>query len=109
VTNYIVVIDTDAERDLDDLTNYIAEHDSIDRAINVAVRIEQSIARLATFPNRGAYPKELLEYGNREFREIHFKPYRIIYRVVANEVIVVLIADGRRDMRALMNRRLLGV
>ncbi len=108
MTSHIVVIDADAERDLDDIISYIAEHDSIDRAINVAAKIEQSIARLTTLPNRGAYPKELLEYGNREFREIHFKPYRIIYRVLVEKVVVVLIADGRRDMHALMSRRLLG-
>jgi toxin ParE1/3/4 len=108
VTSYIVAIDADAERDLDDILNYIAEHDSIDRALNVAARIERSIARLSAFPDRGAYPKELLEYGNRDFREVHFKPYRIIYRVLADKVVVVLIADGRRDMHALMSRRLLG-
>ena len=108
MTKYIVVVDAHAERDLDDIIDYITEHDSVDRGISVATRIERSIAGLATFPNRGAYPRELLEYGNRDFREIHFKPYRILYRVVQERVIVVLIADGRRDMRSLMNRRLLG-
>jgi len=108
VKKFTVVVDAGAERDLDDITAYIAERDSIDRAIDVATRIERSIASLETFPNRGAYPKELLEYGNRDFREIHFKPYRILHRVLTNEVVVVLIADGRRDMRMLLARRLLG-
>ncbi|MCX7366829.1 MAG: type II toxin-antitoxin system RelE/ParE family toxin [Alphaproteobacteria bacterium] len=105
---FTVVVNAGAERDLDDITAYIGERDSIDRAMVVATRIERSIAALETFPNRGAYPKELLEYGNRDFREIHFKPYRILYRVLTNEVVVVLIADGRRDMRTLLARRLLG-
>ena len=103
-----VDVSAEAERDLDDITSYIAEHDSTDRALFVAARIERSISALASFPNRGSHPKELLEYGNRDFREIYFKPYRIIYRVLADKVVVVLIADGRRDMHALMNRRLLG-
>jgi toxin ParE1/3/4 len=107
VKKFTVVVDAGAERDLDDITAYIAEHDSIDRAIDVATRIEQSIAALATFPNRGVHPKELLDYGNRDFREIYFKPYRILYRVLDKQVVVVLIADGRRDMRALLARRLL--
>jgi toxin ParE1/3/4 len=46
--------------------------------------------------------------GNRSFREVHRKPFRIVYRVVAREVLVLIVADGRRDMRALLARRLLG-
>ena len=105
---FAIVVDADAERDLDDIAVYIAEHDSIERAIHVTAKIEQTFAAMAAFPNRGAHPKELLDYGNRDFREVFFKPYRMIYRVLSKEVVVVLIADGRRDMRTLLARRLLG-
>lgn len=108
MTAYTVAIDVAAERDLDEIANYIAGQDSIERAIDIAARIERSIASLSRFPNRGSFPKELLDQGNREFREIHFKPYRIVYRVLADTVVILLIADGRRDMRALLARRLLG-
>jgi len=40
-------------------------------------------------------------------REIFFKPYRIIYGVLAENVYVLLIAGGRRDLQALLQRRLL--
>ena len=106
--HYPVAVNAEAERDLDDITAYIADHDSVDRALFVVGGIERVFSRLASFPNRGSHPKELLEYGNRDFREVYFKPYRIIYRVLADKVVVVLIADGRRDMHALMSRRLLG-
>jgi toxin ParE1/3/4 len=105
---YTVVVNTEAERDLDDIASYIAQHDSIERAIDIAAGIERSFSALVAFPNRGAHPKELLDYGNRDFREIHFKPYRIFYRVLTDKVVVVLIADRRRDMRVLLSRRLLG-
>jgi toxin ParE1/3/4 len=108
VKRYRVAVEPGAENDLDEITEYIAERDSVDRAIDIATRIERAIATLETFPNRGAYPKELLESGIRDFREIHFKPYRIIYRVLEREVVVVLIADGRRDMQALLTSRVLG-
>jgi hypothetical protein len=36
------------------------------------------------------------------------KPYRLIYRVVGQQVVIYLIADGRRDMQPLLARRLLG-
>ena len=41
---------------------------------------------LSETPEGGAYPKELLAVGIRKYREIFFKPYRIIYRVLAENV-----------------------
>lgn len=106
--HYKVVLAEQALLDLDDIARYIALHDLPEKAEQVAQRIESAFASLASFPDRGAYPRELLALGNRNFREIHFKPYRIVYRVYEREVVVFLIADGRRDMRALLARRLLG-
>jgi prevent-host-death family protein len=76
---------------------------------HVLEKIEKAFASLTENPQRGAYPKELLALGLREYREIFFKPYRIIYRVMAENVYVLVVADGRRDMQALLQRRLLGV
>ena len=103
-----VEVSLDAEQDLDAIVSYIADHDSLERARFVGARIEKAILSLADFPERGAHPKELLEHGIRDFREVFFKPYRVIYRVVGDRVVVVLIADGRRDMQALLSRRHLG-
>lgn len=62
---------------------------------------------LADNPERGIYPNELLAVGLREYREIYFKPYRIIYRMSSQSVYVMVIADGRRDMQSLLQRHLL--
>ncbi|MDP2333043.1 MAG: type II toxin-antitoxin system RelE/ParE family toxin [Reyranella sp.] len=106
--NYAIVVEPGAESDLADIAGHIAEHYSVAKALAVMTKIEQAIDRLELFPNRGAHPKELLENGIRDFREVFFKPYRILYRVVDDKVVVVMIVDGRRDMRALLTRRLLG-
>jgi len=71
-------------------------------------RIETVLAGLSDSPERGAYPKKLLGLGIREYREIFFKPYRIIYRIVEKNVYIHLIVDGRRDMQTLLQMRLLG-
>ena len=34
--------------------------------------------------------------------------YRLIYRITGSQVIIYLIADGRRDMQSVLARRLLG-
>jgi toxin ParE1/3/4 len=97
----------DAARDLEDLYDYIVEHDVQGKADYVLNQIEKAFISLSENPGRGAYPKELLAVGLREYREIFFKPYRIIYRVIAENVYVMVIADGRRDMQTLLQRRLL--
>jgi len=106
---FSVVLTDDALRDLDDICNYIAEHDSDRGSAYVLDRIEKALAGLAEFPERGRHPRELADLGITEFREIFFKPYRLIYRVEKRRVVVQLIADGRRDMQALLSRRLLSV
>ncbi len=97
-----------AERDLESLYDYIAEFDSKASADHVLDKLLKTAEGLATFPDRGAYPRELLALGIREYRQVLFKPYRLIYRTNGQQVFIVLIADGRRDMQSLLARRLLG-
>jgi toxin ParE1/3/4 len=106
--SFDVLLTRDAAGDLEELYDYIAEHDTPSKADYVLDRIQKVIDTLATFPERGSYPKELLALGTREYRQTFFKPYRVIYRVIGQHVYVYLIADGRRDMQALLERRLLG-
>lgn len=104
---YVVLLTDDAAHDLDELYDYIARHDAPGKADHVLGQIEKTFASLSASPDRGAYPKELLALGIREYREIFFKPYRVIYRVIGNNVYVLPIADGRREMQSLLQRRLL--
>ena len=104
---FAVLLTNDAARDLEELHDYISVHDAPQDADHVLEQIEKVFSRLSEFPERGAYPKELLALGIREYREVFFKPYRIIYRVIKKTVFVLLIADGRRDMQSLLQQRLL--
>jgi toxin ParE1/3/4 len=104
---YQVFLTDDAAKDLEDLYDYIEFHDAPEKADYVLGKIEDAFSSLADNPERGAYPNELLEVGLREYREIYFKPYRIIYRVIELNVYVMAIADGRRDMQTILQRRLL--
>ena len=105
---YEVRLTAGAERDLESIYDYIAEFDTRASADHVLDRLLKAAEGLATFPERGTCPRELLALGIREYRQVFFKPYRLIYRIIAQQVFIVLIADGRRDMQALLARRLLG-
>jgi toxin ParE1/3/4 len=97
----------DAERDIEDIYRYIAEHDSIENAGRVVDALEKLCAKLADFPERGNVPRELRGLGITEYREVHHDPYRIIYRVFERRVVVYCVLDGRRDMQSLLQMRLL--
>ena len=105
--SYAVFLTDDATMDLEELYEYLGLHTVDGRANYVLGEIEGAFKSLNEQPERGSYPKELLALGNRDFREVFFKPYRIVYRVIGTNVYVFLIADGRRDMQALLQRRLL--
>ena len=105
--SFLVQVTKDAARDLEKIGDYIDWHDAPGRADHVLEQIEKAFHSLSEHPQRGNSPKELRDIGIREYREIFFKPYRIIYRVMGDNVYVLVIADGRRDMQALLQRRLL--
>ena len=106
MTRYEVLLTAGAERDLEEIYDYIAEFDSAARADHVLERLLRVAQSLSMFPQRGAHPRELLALGIREYRQSSFKPYRVIYRVMDGKVFVYLIVDGRRDMQALLTQRL---
>jgi len=102
-----VLLTDDASRDLEALYDYIESRDIPGKADYDLDQIKRAFSSLSEHPERGVYPNKLLAIGLREYREIFFKPYRIIYRVRDNKVYIMVIADGRRDMQALLQRRLL--
>jgi toxin ParE1/3/4 len=108
VKRFEVLLTEDAVSDLEEIRDYIAGHDDPAKAQYVLKRIEEALASLAAYPGRGSHPKELLALGIREYRQVFFKPYRLIYRIAGRRVFVYLIADCRRDMQMLLARRLLG-
>jgi toxin ParE1/3/4 len=104
-----VILAPCAVRDIEEIVHYIKTHDSREAAAHVLDNLEQTISSLASLPNRGACVKELEALGIKNVREIHYKPYRIIYEAETDAVNVFCVADGRRDMVSLLEKRILGV
>jgi len=105
--NYPVRITEAARRDLKEIYDWIAEHDSLSRAEYVLDRITEVVESVAKLPDRGSKPPELPYGMNAGYRQVFFKPYRMVYQVRQSEVIIYLIADGRRNLQAVLLRRLM--
>jgi toxin ParE1/3/4 len=105
--NFRILLTVAAKSDLRDIFRYVEMHDSPERADGLLGALEQVTTSLAEMTERGHYPPELERIGVRDFQQLCFKSYRIIYSLHADEVVVHAVLDGRRDMQTLLQQRLL--
>lgn len=102
-----VLLSAGAEQDLASIYDFIADSKGERAAERVLDRLLRVVQRLRDFPEQGSHPPELSALGIRDFRQVMLKPYRIFYRAMDERVIILLIADSRRDMQTLLAQRLL--
>jgi len=105
---YGVELTQGAEDDLEDIHRYRMQVRGVDDADALIGESLTVIGSLETFPERGAVPGELAGLGIQAFRQVLLRQFRLIYRIIDSRVVILVIADGRRDMQALLERRLLG-
>jgi toxin ParE1/3/4 len=102
-----VLMVAEAEEDIFDIYRYVLRADGRDRADHVLRKLREACESLAEMPRRGHSPPELERVGVRGYREVHFKPYRVIYQVVGKRVFIHCVLDGRRAVQEILERRLL--
>ncbi len=102
-----VFLISDAEKDIIDIYKYIIFNDSKENAEYVFNKIEETCKSLSSLPDRGHIPPELERIGVMSFKEIHFKPYRIIYEIINKKVFIHCVLDGRRDLQEILEHRLI--
>ena len=104
---YEVIFDRDAEDDLFDIYAFVAVTDSVGKADRLFAALRRTCHRLRHLPQRGNIPTDLFEIGVVEFRELHYRSYRVIYSLESATVYVHCVPDGRRDIQAILQERLL--
>ena len=105
--DYQVFLVSDAEEDILEIYKYVLRNDSIQSANELFDKLKATCYSLEKFPERGHTPPELERISVLEFKEIHYKPYRIIYQIIDNNVYIHCVLDGRRDLQEILQRRLL--
>ena len=104
---YNVALTQDAEADLAAIYDYIAEYDCFENANYVLDELLKTAKNLSHFNEKCCIPKELLDLGNRDYCQTLFNSYRLIYKIIYQQIVIFLITDGRRDMQALLTQHLL--
>lgn len=103
--SYQVLWTHTAQQDLTEIVEYIAQ-DNIADALAVLQKLETKAALLITLPNRGRVVPELLHTGISQYRELASAPWRIVYRVVNRQVLIMAVLDSRRDLQTVLLGRL---
>ncbi|MDB5990775.1 MAG: plasmid stabilization system family protein [Herbaspirillum sp.] len=104
-----IVILESAEHDLNELRSYIVKDFSAKIWRNTYVKLKESIRNLQNFPQAGVIPEELEKLNLSQYRQIISGLNRIIYELRQDIIYIHIIVDSRRDMSALLTRRLLRV
>jgi toxin ParE1/3/4 len=104
---YKVIIDPQAKTDLKEIFVYVLVNDSLESANKLLNRIEETCFKLEMYPERGHIPPELRQTGIKNYLEIHYKPYRIIYEIEDKLVYIHSVIDGRRNIQEILSNRIL--
>ena len=103
---YEVLITQDAENDIFAIYDYIFRSDGENKASYVFQKLKETCLSLISFPDRGRIPPELERINVFNYKETHFKPYRIIYQIIEKKVYIHCVFDGRRDLQEVLENRL---
>ncbi|MCG6941812.1 MAG: type II toxin-antitoxin system RelE/ParE family toxin [Thiohalocapsa sp.] len=97
-----------ARRDLHAIVGYIAE-DNLENAFAVLDRLQARAETLSDNAQRGRVVPELRAIDVYQYRELIEKPWRIVYRIERDAVLIMAVLDGRRDLRSVLLERLVRV
>ena len=85
-----VIWSPSALKDVDSIAEYIAR-DSVDQASLFIVRLLEATDRLQNYPLSG---RVIPEINNQDCREIIYGFYRIMYRIIEDEIWVTSVVHG---------------
>ena len=104
--NYKVIWTKNAEFDLELIIEYI-KIDSINIAKKIFTEIKQECDKLYILPKRKRIVPEFQKIGILKYREIIYKRWRIIYKVDAEKVYVLIVVDSSRNLEDILFQRLI--
>lgn len=101
-----VVFLASAESDLQDLKSYILHRFDRDTWRTSYGKIKDAVARIRHHPEAGKVLPELERLDMVQYRQVLAGKNRIVYEVRADTAYIHLVCDTRRDLQALLMRRL---
>ena len=104
--NYKIIWNNYDKNDLNEIIDYIIENAGINTAFNVYNKIKNRAELLKVSPEQGRVVPELKKFTNK-YREIIYKPWRLIYKIEEKIIKVLLVIDGRRNTEDILYEKLI--
>jgi toxin ParE1/3/4 len=86
-----------ASRDIEGIADYLAKKASLTAAERFLAKVNEKFKALAQFPNLGRKREELYP----DLRSLPLEDYLIFYRLVQEEIEILRVVSGDRDLKAL--------
>ena len=103
---YQVLWSKSAQQDLKRIIEYISADSKI-RARKTYLALKKKAANLEQMPLRGRNVPELWYFSISTYRELIIPPWRLIYKVDKDTVLVLALIDGRRNVEDILFDRLI--
>jgi toxin ParE1/3/4 len=103
---YEIIITENAEQDLKEIILYVAQRD-IKIALDIYERLQAKAFSLRTFPEKGRIVPELNDHNIFQYHEVIENPWRIIYKIENNQVLIITVLDGRRNVEDILLKKLM--
>lgn len=100
-----IVWSSSAATDLEEIINWIANHQSKEVAAGFIDRIDTEISRLPNYPESGRIIPELEHQNITKYREAVISPWRVFYMAENERVAILAVIDGRRNVEDILLRR----
>jgi plasmid stabilization system protein ParE len=106
-TKFKLVILEEAQEDAKDLRRYILKGFGTETWKQTSTQLAVTFGNIRQFPHSGYVPAELSDFGGLNFREALSGQNRVIYEVRDGTIYIHVVTDTRRDLRTLLQKRLL--
>jgi len=103
---YQVVWTDLAEQDVEEIIDFIAD-DRPQSAWHIFLKIRQGADSLQRSPLRCRVVPELRWRGILIYRELLVRPYRVIFKIATNRILILGVLDGRRSLDDIIFERIL--
>ncbi|HSG40068.1 MAG TPA: type II toxin-antitoxin system RelE/ParE family toxin [Thermoanaerobaculia bacterium] len=94
-----------AVRDLDQIIDFIEQEAPL-AAQRLFDKIAERARTLERLPRRGRVVPELARFDITTYRELIIAPFRLVYRMREDSVLVVAVFDGRRNLEDVLLARI---